>query len=551
MKLLKETRKYYLFSIDGFRHEIINGIKLEGDMAWFPRSYPEGQKTDYINTENSDKETFRTVEDCEQWYSDHVKGDVMTHKKEFVIQNKGIDPTDQDWELMKKWMSNPQNFTKDDFRIYEDWTAHNIVDRDGERFSPGYLEALNKTIIGKLKMIQNPHDWRMRGEGKYFKSRIETMDVSHAVDIIGPHPDPNYKKMMDRVAQIDGGIKWSVATFYIGKRKKELIPDLDDGTAGPSSVGFRGPSAVEVKDDDGNILWMEYQLAEGEGAETVECSTPGVESQYGAGVKKGFNIVISEVTKPLPNEHTSLLEDPAQFESFQRKNCAEKHDEKYIDIIYGIKGDRSIIQSLRYNKDTWTDSEAKAHCEERGGKFEAAEESKIAAKVIQQEVIGMKFKLESISFEKDIELDEDSMKGFQDELEDKMQPIVEDAIEARAEIKSLKEVFGEDLDVEKANELKTLSLSGAKYEKSLIEDIVKYMVTLKQVAFDEVKVQEQRDILLKLSLEQLESQRDNLSAQVDKITKHPGVLPENSEDLTSTKKEREVNSVPDSRFSTD
>lgn len=49
-----------------------------------------------------------------------------------------------------------------------------------------------------------------------------------------------------------------------------------------------------------------------------------------------------------------------------------KHDGKCIDVIYGIREGKSEQQSLRYPKDNWTESAARAHCEDRGGTFEAA-----------------------------------------------------------------------------------------------------------------------------------------------------------------------------------
>jgi len=80
--------------------------------------------------------------------------------------------------------------------------------------------------------------------------------------------------------------------------------------------------------------------------------------------------------KPYPNEHSCRLADPGQFDSFARQNCAQKHDGKCIDVIYGIKGSgkdkTSQIQALRYPTSSWDADDAKAHCKSRGGTFEAA-----------------------------------------------------------------------------------------------------------------------------------------------------------------------------------
>lgn len=78
---------------------------------------------------------------------------------------------------------------------------------------------------------------------------------------------------------------------------------------------------------------------------------------------------------PFPEEHSCRLEDPKKFDKFNRVNCDQKHDDKCIDVIYGIKEGKSKIQALRYPKDVWDADDAKAHCKDRGGSFEAAKES--------------------------------------------------------------------------------------------------------------------------------------------------------------------------------
>ncbi len=78
--------------------------------------------------------------------------------------------------------------------------------------------------------------------------------------------------------------------------------------------------------------------------------------------------------KPYPSEHACRLNDPGKYDRMGRNNCAEKHDVKCIDVIYGIKDNKSEIQALRYPKEVWTAEDAKSHCSSRGGSFEAASE---------------------------------------------------------------------------------------------------------------------------------------------------------------------------------
>jgi len=77
---------------------------------------------------------------------------------------------------------------------------------------------------------------------------------------------------------------------------------------------------------------------------------------------------------PYPNEHACRLKDPAKYDKFARENCEQKHDGKCIDVIYGIKENKSEIQAYRYDKEVWTEADAKKHCQEHDGMFEPAGE---------------------------------------------------------------------------------------------------------------------------------------------------------------------------------
>ena len=76
--------------------------------------------------------------------------------------------------------------------------------------------------------------------------------------------------------------------------------------------------------------------------------------------------------KPFENEHSCRLEDPSKYDRFARKNCFQKHDGKCIDFIFGVKEGKSEVQAMRYNKEVWTEAEAKSHCKDHDGSFEAA-----------------------------------------------------------------------------------------------------------------------------------------------------------------------------------
>ena len=78
---------------------------------------------------------------------------------------------------------------------------------------------------------------------------------------------------------------------------------------------------------------------------------------------------------PYPNEHACRLADPKKFDSFARKKRKSSAGKVY-SVIFGIfrKGGKrtSQEQAYRYPKGSWTAAEARSHCKDHGGSFEAA-----------------------------------------------------------------------------------------------------------------------------------------------------------------------------------
>lgn len=73
--------------------------------------------------------------------------------------------------------------------------------------------------------------------------------------------------------------------------------------------------------------------------------------------------------KPYTNEFSCSV-NPGPYDRFARQNCKSKHNGKCIDFLYGIKGGKSKLASMRYKKAIWDKSAAKSHCSSHKGKFE-------------------------------------------------------------------------------------------------------------------------------------------------------------------------------------
>ena len=96
---------------------------------------------------------------------------------------------------------------------------------------------------------------------------------------------------------------------------------------------------------------------------------------------------------PYPNEHACRIRDPGDFQpkSFRRIQSGEKggkgpRDGKRLSIIIGkLKGkSETTTQAFRYPSDEWTEAQARSHCKEQDGRFEAAMDSAIRERARQR-----------------------------------------------------------------------------------------------------------------------------------------------------------------------
>ncbi len=87
-------------------------------------------------------------------------------------------------------------------------------------------------------------------------------------------------------------------------------------------------------------------------------------------------IEVGYAQKPLPNEHACRLKDPGGFQddSF-RRTIRTSGGKKYSIIMGKLKGQTTMTeQAYRYAKTVWEASEARKHCKDHKGSFEAAKD---------------------------------------------------------------------------------------------------------------------------------------------------------------------------------
>ena len=111
-----------------------------------------------------------------------------------------------------------------------------------------------------------------------------------------------------------------------------------------------------------------YKTTSEKHCKDIKCEKCGGEMRRQERPGTGKRIYKKEI-KPYKNEHSCRLKDPKQYDSFKRGK--RKSDGKEYSVIYGIKKGKLEDQAYRYNKDIWTENEARKHCKKHNGiKFE-------------------------------------------------------------------------------------------------------------------------------------------------------------------------------------
>ena len=285
----------------------------------------EGDQVKCRNGEISFYKTrFKTIEDCDLWMKIKVNGMKTQYKSQFNIKQGRADIQETDWELIKRFSPDARDgiISKEDFVVFRDYLAYNLIDKDVERFPPDVLQRFAETIVGKQKLGSKDtggHDWSTYGIGRYFKSEIEKQNIDEGLAALGGYvPSEKKRQKQKDVAQQDNGLLWLVAYYYVPTHLQKEIKDIGAGLTN-SSIGFIGTKTRNVNDKDGNFLYREYVLTDA--LEAVEGSLVGVESQSGAGAKEF-----------VPNENNSV-------ENTEEINMEVKFTLKAVDVEKSVNSE--------------------------------------------------------------------------------------------------------------------------------------------------------------------------------------------------------------------
>ena len=552
MELIKQSTRLFTFHIDDPLYFTDDGVQAKGYVLNFLKEHKD----------NIGKKTFRDEQECIEWYNKgNFKMDKQVKNLEYSFTTECKSISDTEWGLIEKLLPKGSTKTKDDFRIFTDYLANNIVDREKDRFSKKVLNKFAQTIVGKQKLLS--HRWPEHGIGKYFKATVKKFDIEQVLEMFdGKHPDPKIEELLKKIEEMDKGLLWLVAQYFMSTRKLTIIDDIESGIPN-SSIGFMPMPRVEIKDEDGNFLWYEFELTPE--SEALEGSLVGVPAQFGAGAKS-YNE--SENTKKTPAvsggeiETDSLSDDcfaviePTGLKDKEGKTLplnarhVPHHLGKEFDgemVINALKKIDELIPVTDRITEKKLRESARLHLLAHLKSYDKPE--KTGGK-------SMKFLLKSIGFDQEAELEEEPLKtlfaSIDTAFEAKLKEATENSDALSEQLKNIESLY-ENKGEKSVFELIAEDFELAKYGRhaigKLVDETVKYKVLLTLVESDEAKIKAEKDLLGTLTPEQIEAQYEQFKKKYD--DEHPllsQTKTNNDDKLNPDNKQTERRTTPASRF---
>lgn len=169
--------------------------------------------------------------------------------------------------------------------------------------------------------------------------------------------------------------------FFKNRCPPKYLQDIRDGKARSVSIGF----FYELIPESGEFNGQHYDYVKKDvfidhvavGNWRGRCSYPAC----GIGLDRLLG------ANPYPNEHSCRLRDPEKLDIVG--SGERKHNRKTYRVIFGKpKGEKdagSVEQAYRYPVETWSEAEARKHCNAHGGSFEPTKR-KEGSKMVEDEL---------------------------------------------------------------------------------------------------------------------------------------------------------------------
>ena len=548
MDFIEETKRFFYFNVNKSQ-EMESNILTVGNLLRFPKNITEHREAGKFD------EFFKSKKQCIEWWDkmksaerDVTKVQTKTFQV-FYESEKNITITKKEWDLVQSQMTVPENFEKEDIRIYHPYPTNNFMDRSAERIDKYTLNALAKTMIGKPIILGHKHD--LPGEGRIFDAKLVKKSIDETMTMIGEtiHKKSDFINHLKWIEEKDGAIYWMQESFYVIKEQAELIRKIDAGIIKDMSISFRARKLVPVRGKDDQIMLWEYQG----GGEATETSfvwlgdTHGAENSKSAEDNKNKELEIDNTEeiededisipviwselinrKDLPDGCFAVIE-PAGKDG-QSNPLESRHLPHHgidaetgkvtgadLDLVKYALEQISEIKAVS-GKITFRDlrEKAKFHLLKHLREFESNE---IGGNTT------MKITLKSLNFQSVIDLeDEADIKKTFSEVESAAVTMSEEAVEKaligpNAVITVLKEFFGESYNSEtlksQLTELKTKAAFTDSTRDGVIDDILKMQIASGMVKNDPESVGPAKKHLEGLSFEQLTIMQKQFNVAVE------------------------------------
>lgn len=350
IELKSISRRFFKFRCDGkLNFDFCNVKACNGEIQFQRKAIYEKHRTE-----------FSTVDDCILWYKQFerammdssitVNGKIP--KRLYDVKTVSIKISENEWQLVSQYMINPDRFDfEKDIKIFECYLANNFMDRDGERFSIDVLRSFEKSIIGKSLLIS--HRWAEPGIGRFYFARIVPMSVEETLEFINSVPDQKFKRHLEHVSKLDGGIFWLVPRYYmlnITDEQRQAVLNVESGIWKDMSIGFRAPLKVAIYSDgtekivwDVNtqqnhieynpqnpIMFLEYRNTSDLNSEALEGSFAFLGAQYGASTTNELENKIDSIRKLVSDLRYKLVNNQGLTNEFKQEDSEIKY---YLELI--------------------------------------------------------------------------------------------------------------------------------------------------------------------------------------------------------------------------
>jgi len=249
---------------------------------------------------------------------------------------------------ISKYVTDMDYFGEGEIVPFTALLANNVRDRQLDRFPKKALEIFEKTIIGKMRLLN--HDSKER-TGRFYNARILKKSIDEVLPMFDTVHFPDIKKHLSEIEGLDGGLYFLETKFYMlnkTPKQQENTSNVIGGIDAFMSISFTGFKVVPVYEEtEGEqvLKYWEYQLRDGFPAEALEGSAVFLGAQYAAQITSSKSFATTDVQ--------AKWVEPEEIEDDQIREICNQLDALIVKGITDVEmnGELSFVEE---EKAKWT-----------------------------------------------------------------------------------------------------------------------------------------------------------------------------------------------------